>query len=526
MPNPQQQNPFQQLFSGLQAPKINLPSFNQPPTAYSAQGAPYSPANGISSPFKTTQGMSFPAPNPASAAAAPKPLVSAPPVAAAPAASPIAPTATAANTAAPQNFTTPNGGQVTVGAGGQVTGFQQAPGYSINTGTTVPSDALNSNYSFQNLTSQRNQYADYLQGLAKAQMPSADYINALSQYKNAQTQGMQIQADYLTNPQYPGDTYGFAQGVAGRQNALNSLQQQSAASSLAVQEAIRSGNIDAYKALVQGAAPQTLGYGQALQSPLGGAPIAVGQNQPSFSAVASPFGGYMVFNQRTGQYTPISGDQLYGGTATGGQGAPTTLPSFLQPALGNIAGNQYLDMSVITPQQIPYAQQVSAQTGIPLLSKDDVNKVQDAQTTYQSGIGLINNVASLASSLITADNPASALAQAASLNIQANVPGTQAKLYQDARNGFLSLITRAAGEKGTLAQGDVERIQAALPSFSDTKQTAATKIQTLSNIFQSAVQANISSRIGSKMGNKSVGAGGTGTGTGTGTGGTGGLYDW
>lgn len=416
-----------------------------------------------------------------------------------------------------KSFNTPNGGTITTDASGNVTNFQQAPGYKIDTGSgnagyAFPSNALNNQGNFQGLTDTRNQYADYLQGLAQATQPNQQYIDALTQYKNSQLAGQQIQADFLTNPSYPGDTYGFAQGVAGRQTALNSLQQTAAGNNLAVQEAIRSGNIDAYKALVAGTAPQTLGYGQQLTSPLGGAPIATGQTQPSYSAIASPFGGYLSYDQRTGQYTQIgAGDISGGGGGSTGtfNGDVSSLPTFIQPAVGNIAGANYIDESMLTPQQIPYAQQISAQSGIPLLSKDDVNKVQDANTTYQSGLGLINNVASLASSLITATTPVGAVAQAAKLNAQALIGGTQAKLYSDARNGFLSLITRAAGEKGTLAEGDVARIQAALPSFSDTQQTAATKLQTLQQIFSSALKANISSQIGSKVaGNQATGSGG------------------
>lgn len=475
-----QQNPFSSLLGGLfNSPKISSPSyFSQQPAAqptggmsplYNAQGQ----SNASAIKVNKSGGASF-----------------TPPVA-----SPVVTTPAASGAAA-----APAGGVNTAGwTPDQIKAYNNAlalvpkSGFSINTQGAIPSSALSSSLTSSDVVGTRNKYQEYLEGLYQATIPSKPYLDALKQVQDAKQMEMQIQSDFLTNPKYPGDTFGFAQGVQGRQLAQNSLQQNAATNALALQEAIRTGNIDAYKALVAGATPQALSYGQQLTDPINGGVIATGQNQPSYSAQASPFGGYMVFNQRTGQYEIVNPQGT--GAGAGGQ-----IPSFLQPAVGTtFTGQQYLDMSLITSAQIPYAQQISASTGMPLLSKEDVNKLQEAQSTYNSGIGLIDNVASLATNLIYAQNPGQALAQAAFLNAQAALPGTQARLYQDARNGFLSLITRAAGEKGTLAEGDVARIQAALPSFSDTVETAHTKLATLQSIFGSALQGNISAYLGSKV---------------------------
>lgn len=498
--NSKQSNPFTSLLGGLNYKGAVFPNIApMARTGFAPNGAPMSPAPNYQgriaytapskSPFQVNKsgGASFTLPVTGSAPTAPSATPVASPntpgaVATAPAITPPTP---------PTGMTTPSGVPVT----GDPATFS---GFSIPTSGAVDSAALGSNATMTDILKQRSKYQEYLEGLYKATIPSPEYLDALRASQEAKQAQMQIQADFLTSPNYPGDTYGFAQGVQGRQLALNALQQNAAANVLAVQEAIRTGNIDAYKALVSGAAPTGLSYGQTLTDPITGAPIAVGQNQPSFSAVASPFGGYLIFNQRTGQYEPVSADALYGGVAGGG--GQKTLPTFLQPSLGQTpSGQQYLDSSVITSAQLPYAQQISASLGIPLLSKEDVNKIQEATATYNAGVGLIENVASLANGLIYANSPGEAIGQAAFLGAQAAIPGTQARLYQDARNGFLSLITRAAGEKGTLAQGDVERIQAALPSFSDTVGTAATKIQTLNNIFLSAVEGNISAYLGSKV---------------------------
>lgn len=413
-------------------------------------------------------GVKFPATQAATPAQASAPVA---------AASPVVPATKATAASSPAGFA----------SAAQVP--QQNPVFSIPTGD-VDSSAVASRMTIADLMNKRTRYQEAVEGQFNAAIPSKDYLDALRRAQEAKQMQMQIEADLLTNA--PGDTLGFAQGMAGRARALNALELNAANNALAVQEAIRTGNINAYQSLVQATAPTSLSYGQQLTDPFTGQIIATGQQQPSYSATASPFGGYMIFNQRTGQYEMVGAEQMLGG---GG-----SLPTMLQPALGQtFSGQRYLDSSLITSAQMPYAQQVSASLGIPLLSKEDVNKIQDAQATYNSGVGLIDSIASLSDGLIYAQNPAQAVAQNAVLSAQAAVSGTQARLYQDARNGFLSLITRAAGEKGTLAQGDVERIQAALPSFGDTVQTAQTKIDTLSNIFSSALQGNIAAYLGSKV---------------------------
>lgn len=167
------------------------------------------------------------------------------------------------------SFTLPSGKQVQVDSKGNVV---DAPSnFSIDTKNPVPSSALSSNGTSNDLT---NLYSDYLQKFAQSYQPTQEYLNAIKQYQDAQLQGASIKANYLTGGAgVPGDTLGFAQGMEGRDTALNALQQMAANNSLNVQQTIRQSNIDASKALVEGAKPTSVGIGTSLVSPANGQSI-------------------------------------------------------------------------------------------------------------------------------------------------------------------------------------------------------------------------------------------------------------
>jgi hypothetical protein len=58
--------------------------------------------------------------------------------------------------------------------------------------------------------------------------------------------------------------------------------------------------------------------------------------------------------------------------------------------------------------------------------------------------------------------------------------------YNAARQGFVSNVARTLGEKGTLAEGDVQRAISNLPSVNDTRDVAEGKLSTLKNILDAA----------------------------------------
>lgn len=214
------------------------------------------------------------------------------------------------------SYTTPNGGTITTsgGAGGNVTGYSPS-GYSIDTSSSVPSSALTGNNTMASLAQSHSNYADYVQGLAQAQGYSPEYIQALQQQQQAQSQGAALQtnsaalnSNLYTGNNLPGDTMNYAQGATAKaqaQNTLaqsqNSLQQLSANQSMQVQALIRSGNIAAAQSLVQASQPVGVSPGTSLVSPING--------QQTFSGLGGLTGTDAVsqWNNLSQQYPGVVG---------------------------------------------------------------------------------------------------------------------------------------------------------------------------------------------------------------------------
>lgn len=161
-----------------------------------------------------------------------------------------------------RSVTLPSGMQAQIDANGNIVNGPQN-NFSIDTSGTHSSDAIGSTLTGGDVS---NKYAQYLQQLAQAYQLPDSMVSAMNDYNNAKLAGSTIQADFLTNPNYPGDTYGFAQGVEGRQLALNALREQAASNNLGVQQNIYQSRIDAAKALAAGYAPQSVGIGGSLVS--------------------------------------------------------------------------------------------------------------------------------------------------------------------------------------------------------------------------------------------------------------------
>lgn len=259
-------------------------------------------------------------------------------------------------------------------------------------------------------------------------------------------------------------------------------------------EQLYNGKKDAYNyAINSNASPQVVSELAAAKTPeeLASIQAKYGIAPAKYSAVVNPITGEQSsFNTFTGRY----GGSVGGGAS--GTTGDTSLPAQLQSSVREAGGIKYLDMSTISEKQLPLAQRASVQSGFPLVSKSDADKVKAAQASFDSASGLIKDVTSLSSKLITATTPASAVGQAAALNIQAKIPGTDARTYVQSVNAFVSLITRAAGEKGVLTDADVTRIKNALPALSDTKEQAQNKVNNLNNVIQSTLNGAVSAYLG------------------------------
>lgn len=159
---------------------------------------------------------------------------------------------------------TSTGGNLTTNANGAPVGYSPSAGYSIDTSSAAPSNALGST-TLAGLQSSHNSYSDYVNALSQAQGYGPDYINALQGQYAAQTQGAQLglnssalNSNLYTGNNLPGDTMAYAQGATAKAQAQNTLQQsQNSIQQLGANQALntaqlaRTGNISAAQTQLQ-----------------------------------------------------------------------------------------------------------------------------------------------------------------------------------------------------------------------------------------------------------------------------------
>jgi len=139
------------------------------------------------------------------------------------------------------------------------------------------------------------------------------------------------------------------------------------------------------------------------------------------------------------------------------------------------------------------------------LSSTFAKETQDAVANLNSANSQLDVIEDLASELITARGPFSLLGQAASVKIGAFArTNPTARAFLDEKQAFLSMLTRAAGEKGVLTTQDVERIAKALPSEFDTVQTFELKMKVARSLFKNIAEGRIQAFSGRKAEQKSV----------------------
>lgn len=314
---------------------------------------------------------------------------------------------------------------------------------------------------------------------------------------------------------------------------LGSLQRQ-----MATLQAKRQGSIDATKAALEYSKPITVGAGQTVYDPttrqaIYTSPMTGGGQASDIQeynlAVQQGFTGSLLEYKNAEKYmtavgkvvtdtltgrqmiiNPVTnmagvGGRVSGGGATnfgttGGGTGGTTIPAEIQPAISEIGGIKFIDQGKLKTSQLPTAQRISAETGIPFLTSEQANKVRDAQSTYTSAIGLVNQITTNGASLFTAKSIQEAMLQGPQLSVQAAIKGTTANLYKSTMGSLLSILTRAAGEKGVLTTQDVERIEKGLPTFSyigaDTAQSAQQKLANFGSLFNQIFQGSLGAYMG------------------------------
>lgn len=163
------------------------------------------------------------------------------------------------------NKTTPTsgGGSITT-QGGNVTGYNPAPQFSIDT-NNINSGHLIQNTTMGDINSRHQSLQDYVNAVAQANGYSPEYINAYQQQQQAQLgqaqlglNSAQLNSNLYTGNNLPGDTMQYAQGATAKAQAQNTLEQsQNAIQQLAANQALntaqlqRTGNITAAQAQLQ-----------------------------------------------------------------------------------------------------------------------------------------------------------------------------------------------------------------------------------------------------------------------------------
>ena len=228
------------------------------------------------------------------------------------------------------------------------------------------------------------------------------------------------------------------------------------------------------------------------------------QASPSFEAKQTVY----AINPLTGEPTIINkragAGTVFGGTpapATGGGLTEANLAPELKSALTSVSGVKFFDASKVTSGQLPYLQRAAEKMGVPLLSKEDANKVQESLQSFSSARALVDQIVNLSGKVLTAsDSAGDQTAQAMKLKAIELAPSlstnNDAKQFISARNSVLSLLTRAAGEKGVLTNQDIARIAQALPSYSDSATLAAQKASNFSSVLQSVLTGALNAYIG------------------------------
>lgn len=236
------------------------------------------------------------------------------------------------------------------------------------------------------------------------------------------------------------------------------------------------------------------------------------QSQQSVIATNPLTGQQYIMNKMGGQSNYSTPNQTYPSTpnqtypSTSGQSNGVNIPKELQPSLSNVLGVSYFDAGKINPNQLPSLQRTSANNGIPILSKEDANKIQESNQAYLSSQALLDQISRLSGKVITASNDVySQTKQASNLTRIEYLPSTStdnnAKEFISARNSLLSLITRASGEKGTLTDVDVARIRNALPGYGDNAELAKNKVANLDAVLKSVIAGSVNAYIGTHSNN-------------------------
>jgi len=323
--------------------------------------------------------------------------------------------------------TTPSGAQLTLDTQGNVVGGKSSQGYSIDT-SQVPSSALSSTYTSNDLNNNYNSYQDLVNGVSNAQGYSPAYLQALQQQYQTQNQGSYLQsvgaglnANLATGNGFTGYSTGQAgaqtninQALNTQQEALNTQQATQAGINLNTQQLARTGQIAAAQTQLQSSPAGMTGQNainqyNTLQQQYPNAAI------PSYNPSLSPEQNQQVANQAVANSpayqagfqstytTPGGGTGIYSKLNMNGfqqnQDGSLTLVPAAAAALGSanasIVQNQATNLSNInsavaaSTKTLASTEAFMNQTGLNQSDVPIINQIQNAASSQTQKAGYV-----------------------------------------------------------------------------------------------------------------------------------------
>lgn len=199
---------------------------------------------------------------------------------------------------------------------------------------------------------------------------------------------------------------------------------------------------------------------------------------------------------QTSSGTPIQGFQRI--TSTPAQ----TAPSAIQPAIKTIPGTsiQYLDQTILgTPALKTIGNNFAAANHLPVVSDSQSKDFQAAMAAFSGTSQIIKQISDNAIKVLTADTTTTRALQATKLNAQQFAPWTiQDPNISNFLTGIskLASLARAGGEVGVLTDQDINRVVAALPSFSDSPAIVKSKISQANDLYASILAGKTAATLG------------------------------
>jgi hypothetical protein len=145
----------------------------------------------------------------------------------------------------------------------------------------------------------------------------------------------------------------------------------------------------------------------------------------------------------------------------------------------------YFTLPIHTREAVATALQSQGYDISQLQSPAFVGKSKAAIAAFNSAAAMTNTLETLWNATTPAESWATALVQAPGKLIGGVTGKDEAvKLYENQKKAFLSMISRALGEKGVLTDFDLARVERALPKIGDNASIAQKDFATLSQILE------------------------------------------